>query len=48
MITLLITGECRGENFYDHNWLLFSLLIPEAESDFEDDIISFVFLILLE
>lgn len=40
MITSLMAGECGGERVYDEKWLLPSLMIPEAESDFEDDKIA--------
>lgn len=36
------------KRFMIKKWLLLSLMIPEAGSDFEDDIISFLFLILLQ
>lgn len=48
MITSLIAGECGGEKVYGKKWLFLSLMIPEAGSDFEDEIIDFIFLILLQ
>lgn len=48
MIAPLTTGECWSEKSYDKIWLLLSLMIPEAGSDFDGTIIYLIFLILLQ
>lgn len=48
MIAPLITGECWSEKGYDKIWLLLSLMIPEAGSDFDGATIYFLFLMLLQ
>lgn len=48
MTAPLTTGECWSEKGYDKIWLLLSLMIPEAGSDFDVAIIYLIFFMLLQ